>query len=113
MPLSADTLLRLMNRVPSPPPDSPAHVMREAVFRRKFIGPEDGPLSDDSPKDTVTEMVYGKGITQLVAWDQDGKVGVTMVLATAAIRDSDADYLLQRCREMYRADHPERALHIL
>lgn len=111
--LSAGTLAALMSRRSYVPPDAPADVMRAALQREKFLGGEDGPQADDTPRDTVTEMVLNKTTTQLVSWDQEGKVGPLLTMATESIRDSHADWLLEQCREIYRAKHPERALHII
>lgn len=114
MPLSAGTLAALMNRSRTfVPPDAPAEVMRAALLREKYPGGDDGPQADDTPRDTVTELVLSKTMTQLVSWDQEGKVGPLMILATDAITDRDGAYLLERCREIYKATHPERRLQII
>jgi hypothetical protein len=105
--LSADTLLRLMNRERQPPPP--------AALRPGFLSapPDDVLPSDDSPRDTVTELLLSKSTTQLISWDQDGRPGPAMFIAADAVSDADADYLLERCRQIYRSKHPERTLHIV
>ena len=62
-------------------------------------------MSADNPRDCVTELQLQGGILQLIAWDADGAPGPTMALPEAEVMDSDAIYLLERCRTIYRQSH--------